>query len=436
MVQPIDYSIDVQQPFEASVRGFQFGAGIQQAQQQRQAAEAQARVQAQMQQDLRAFSGIKNPTAADYASITTRYPQLSEHFKRSWEMLQPEQQKNELSHATQVYAATLNGRNDVAEQLLRDRAAALRNSGDDAKAKHAETMAELVRLNPEGAKQTVGLMLSSVMAPDKFTEAFAKLGEERRAEAKAPAELTAAEAAAEKAKADAETAKVAAKYADQVAMTDLQKKGWDIRKVAADIEINKQQARIAAMNATIAREGNDLKRQELQLKVQEARQKLDDRIREKVSTAEAGATSIDNMLNTIERIKKNPALNAVVGSIEGGKFYPQTLAGMLPGTASADERADAMALIETLGSQAFVAQIPNIKGTGALSDAEGKKLQSALTNLSREQSEKQFRENLDEAMRLLTKGRENLSRSTGVPLGKPDTPAAPGARPPLSSFQR
>ena len=431
---PIDYSTDVQTPFQAAVQGYQVGAAMRDDQVKRQQAETARQQQMQMQQDLAGL--YANPTPRAIAQMSLKYPQFSEQFKRSSDMLTEDQRRTQMASATPIYAAVLGGNNDLAVTKVRELADAMDNSGQGEDAKHTRVIADLIEKSPETAKIAVGSWLSSLMGPDKFADTFGKLGAERRAEDLQPGQVRRGEAEADKAAADAETAKVAAKYADQATVMDLQKKGWDIRKIVSDIEIDKQQARIAAMNAATAREGNALKREELQLKVQEARQKLDDKIREKVNAAEAGATSIDNMLNTIERIKKNPALNAVVGSIEGGKFYPQTLAGMLPGTASADERADAMALIETLGSQAFVAQIPNIKGTGALSDAEGKKLQSALTNLSREQSEKQFRENLDEAMRLLTKGRETLSRSTGVPLGKPDTPAAPGARPPLSSFQR
>lgn len=36
----------------------------------------------------------------------------------------------------------------------------------------------------------------------------------------------------------------------------------------------------------------------------------------------------------------------------------------------------------------------------------------------------------------MKKARENISKRSGVPLAKPDTPAAPGARPPLSSFNQ
>lgn len=414
---PIDYSIDVATPFQSALQGYQAGAAIRDDQlKQQQMQQAQA-AQQQMQQDLRAFSQIQNPGAADYARITTRYPQLSEQFKRSWEMLKPEQQSNELGHATQVYAATLNGRPEVAEQLLRERATALRNSGDEAKAKHAETMAQLVKLDPAGASRTVGLMLSSVMDPDKFAETFGKLGTEGRAAEQAPAEL-------KKKQADAETAAVKAKYANSEALLDLEKKGWDIKAVVADMAFKKESNRIAAINAAAARETNALKREELQIKLQEARTALDDKIRGKVAETESGAATIDNTLNTIERLKRNPSLNDVLGSIEG----------RVPALVS-DEANDAIALIETLGSQAFLSQLPAMKGAGALSDAEGKKLQAALTSLDRKQSEQQFRANLDDVSRLMTKARENLSRKSGVPLAKPDTPAAPGSRPPLSSFQ-
>jgi hypothetical protein len=144
------------------------------------------------------------------------------------------------------------------------------------------------------------------------------------------------------------------------------------------------------------------------------------------------------MMNTIARIKTLPGVREVVGSLEGQRFYPTQVAAVAntlnPFTSSGDDRADAIALIDTLGSQAFLAQIPSIKGMGALSNAEGEKLQSAFQNLGRAQSEKQFNATLDEATRLLMKAREGLSKSTGVPLPKPDTPAAPGARPPLESF--
>lgn len=427
-MQPLNYSVDVQSPFVAAAQGYKLGATIRDDQAQQAQLQQQRQAQLQMQQDLGALAMNRNATGSDYASMMTRYPQLSEQLGRSWGALNGAQQQAKLQQGTQAYAALQSGRTDIAEKMFRERAEAARNSGAEEDAKQAETMADLIKLHPETARTSIALSLAANMGPEKFAETFGKLGQEQRAADKAPSELTKAKADADAATSDAETKRVQAKYADSQAVLDLQQKGWNIKALEADIDFKKQSSRIALINASIAREGNELKRQELQLKLEDARTARDTKVREKVATAESGASSIDNMLNTIERIKTNPQLDNVVGSLEG----------RMPAAASLldDEESDAIALIETLGSQAFLAQIPNIKGMGALSNAEGEKLQSALQNLGRAQSEKQFRANLDEAARLLKKGRESISRSTGVPLGKPDTPAAPGARPPLASFER
>jgi hypothetical protein len=417
-MEPLTYQFA--DPQAAIMNGLKTGAVLNQIDQQRQQTQLAQQAALQQQTDLRTLSMNPNAGAADYAAMMTRYPALAEHLGKAFNVMDQAQKQNLLDFNSRVYAAQQSGNNDLAAQLLRDRAAA-----DPAGAQHYNTMADLIEKSPATARTITALSLASAMGPDKFAEAFSKIGGEQRAQALQPDVERKAKADATTAEADATIKGEQAKLAPQTALLDLQKKGWDIKKIQEDIEISKQSNRIAAMNAATAREGNDLKRKELSLKVQEAQQKLDDAVRAKVATAETGAANIDNMLNTVERIKKNPRLNDVLGSVEG----------RLPSMGN-DESADAIALIETLGSQAFLAQIPSIKGMGALSNAEGEKLQAALQNLSRVQSEKQFRENLDEAARLLKKGRENLSRSTGVPLGKPDTPAAPGARPPLSSFQK
>lgn len=435
-MQPINYVQDVQNPFNSFLQGYQGGAAIRDDQAQQQAKLAQAQAQQQMGQDLRALAMNPNASGADYAATITKYPQLADQLTKAWAPLNEQQKQSKLSDGTRIYAALANNRPDVAAQQLRDSATAKRNSGNERAAKEDEDMAAIIEADPLAGRRMIGMSLAANMGVDKFGQTLGQLGSEERAAEQAPAALAKLQGDAAKAGADAETAKVTAKYADQGAMMDLQKKGWDIKKIAADIDIARENSRIAAMNAAISREGNDLKRQELGLKVAEAREKLDEKIRGKVAEAESSAATIDNTLNTIERIKKNPSLNSVLGSLEGKEYYPNSTLGTMNPAGDGDERSDAIALIDTLGSQAFLSQLPAMKGAGALSDAEGKKLQAALTNLNRTQSEKQFRENLDEAARLMTKARENISKRSGVPLGKPDTPAAPGTRPPLSSFNQ
>ncbi len=421
-MQPIDYSINMPDPTQAFLAGVKERQVLDQLQQQRMAAQQQQLAQQQIQQVL------NNPAATneDRARIVAMLPpQVSAQLNSVWERAGKEQQQAMLSFDSQVFSALENNRPELAVQLYEERATALENSGRTQEAASLRKQAEMAQQAPTLARNLVAMRIDASPGGKDFWEGYAKRGAEGRAQAMAPAALREAEAKATGAEAEATTKGVAAKYAESQAVADLEKKGWDIKAIRADIDFKRESNRIAAMNAALAREGNDLKRQELKLKIDDAVRARDEKLREKVAVAESGASAIDNMLNTVERVKKNPGLNDVLGSIEG----------RLPSILS-DSGADAIAMIETLGSQAFLAQVPNIKGMGALSNAEGDKLQNALQNLGRTQSEGQFRANLEEAARLLRKGRDSLAKSTGVPLGKPDTPAAPGARPPLDSFNR
>lgn len=412
---PINYMAAMpQEDFLRDIQGgLTLGSAIQTQQLQRQQLAQKLAMQQQYQQGVSSF--LQNPTPKGALELGMRFPEQHAAIKEMYGALSAEQQQSELKDTSELLAMLHTGNTDLAKDRLKARADMMKNAGQDPAP--VLSLLNMVEADPKQAYAYALHTAAGLPGGDKMLSNLSTLGQEQRAQALAPAQER--EAAAK-----AATAEVGAKYAEQGAILDLQKKGWDIKALQADIDYKRESNRIAAMNAAIAREGNSLKAQELRLKVDEAIQKRDDKVREKVATAEAGASSIDNMLNTIERLKKSPDLGAVVGGING----------RLP--AVADGSIDAVALIETIGSQAFLAQIPNIKGMGALSNAEGEKLQSALTNLSRVQSEKQFRTNLDEAARLLNKGRQSLSRSTGVPLGKPDTPAAPGARPPLDSFYK
>lgn len=436
---PIDYSTQVAQPFEAAAQGYQIGAAIRDDQAKQQQLAAQQAQAAQQQQVLQRLISNPNPSARDYADATLAIPSMREHFDQAWKTLSADQVQASISRNSQLYAA-IGKDKGVAKKLADAHVVALRNSGRNEEAQQAETIAGLIETAPELVRSFVGMNLISAPGGDKIFEALKKQSEAETEDAtregkvrKGNAEATTAEATAtyalpnarlstEKLQAERDKAQVDAKYAEKNALMDLEKKGWDIKGIQADVDFKRQSSRIALMNAQIAREGNDLKRQELQLKVDEARQKLADSVRTKAAEAESSAATIDNMLNTIERVRKNPSLGDVLGSMEG----------RMPAIFS-DENADAIALIENLTSQTFMAQIPAMKGTGALSEKEGDKLQASLQNLSRTQSEEQFRANLTEASRLMLKARENLSKKTGVPLQWPDTPATAGAPAPAKT---
>ncbi len=205
-------------------------------------------------------------------------------------------------------------------------------------------------------------------------------------------------------------------------MTAFQQASTDLRK--QELDFNKQQKQLdlqlKVLESQMKREDNDLKKQELQLKIEDQKQKIVDAgkqretaANEKTAGLESARSNLDNMLNTLARVENTDlgVIKSATGPID------QMLPTLRQGTADFEE------LVGTLGSQAFLSQIPLIKGMGQLSNAEGEKLQSALQNFSLRQSPERLKENLAEARRLLTKARANIAKQYGAKETKPDTPA-------------
>lgn len=265
-MQPIDYMTQVRQPIQAALQGYQAGAAIRDDQQQQAALQAKlveqerARLaQMQMQQEVAALASNPNASARDYAALTMRYPGLKDQFKQSWEMVSKDRQAGVLDMMTRSYAALSSGRPDIAEKVMRERAEAMRASGNEEGAKPHEMWADMIKAQPDQARHLGALMLSSVMDPDKFAETFTKLGAEGRAAELQPAAVRKAEADAVKAGADATTATVTAENAPAMAAAKLtqeqadattkgvtaqyadQKARADLQKMAADLGLTKAQ---------------------------------------------------------------------------------------------------------------------------------------------------------------------------------------------------
>jgi hypothetical protein len=439
---PINYAVDVQSPFEAALGGFKLGAAGAEAQ-----AQAQVREQAKKAQtELATLFKNPNATAADYERVLPFLPKdqaaiVTQGFERKTK----DQQQSSLQQSGQVYAALKSGQPDIAKNLLADQAAAFRNSGREPDAKATETYLQMIDLNPIGSQATIGLMIASLPGGKELLENVDKTLSTTRAEALQPAALALASANADKARveaqekvtdlriklqnepieaerliikrdleiAQADKAQVDAEFARANAVLDAQKKSADIRKTDADILIAQEDNRIKALNAAQAKETNVLRRAELQQKIDDATKTRDQADRDQKATLANQIADIDNFINTATRIKQTPRdiINAATGPI----------ASRLPTTNQ--DVSDFESLVETLGSQAFLAQIPKIKGTGNLTEKEGDKLQASLQNLSLKQSPDRLLANVDEAVRLLEKSRVNITARSGLPALPSDVPA-------------
>ncbi|MNO63654.1 hypothetical protein D3C76_543630 [compost metagenome] len=394
MAGPIDYLGAMPQVNlgQSLLSGLQAGAALREVKDRNLAEDRAAQYSADLQ------NTFANPTAQNFAALRLKYPEQSEAIGQGWKDLSEAQKGEEFGSGIRVYQALKNNNPDAANRVLDEQITAMENSGQDAT--DLRNIKDSIARDPRATSNQVAFYLSSV-DPDRWKK---MMDEQRTAEA-APYELSEKQSKAQKAAVDS-------KYAESKAAQDLAKGGWDIAKLQNDINVSRQNTAIAAMNASLAREQNDLKRQELQQKIDDAQAKRDMATNELAANIESGRSSIDNMLSTADRVLQTPA--GVVESATG------PISSKLP-TASQDT-ADFEELVNTLGSQAFMAQIPNLKGMGALSNAEGEKLQSSLQNLSLRQSRSQLLQNVQESQRLMKKARENLARRYGVPETIPDRP--------------
>lgn len=174
---------------------------------------------------------------------------------------------------------------------------------------------------------------------------------------------------------------------------------------SADIDIKRENTRLRALEASLradekslARESNELKRQELearvqekQLKIQEQQQKLDSAKTEKASEINNAITAATDTANIVDRVLKSPGFSAAVGAKGASSLF-----GLFENPIAGTEAADTAALIDTLDAKNFLVAIQQMKGMGALSNAEGEKVARAVQSLSRNQTEGQLRKNLEE----------------------------------------
>jgi hypothetical protein len=245
-LQPINYSVDVQSPFEAALGGFKLGSDVAtiQATQQKRELERQALVKAQEKQtELENLFKDPNATAADYARVTAFLPKdQAENVLKSFNMMTGEQQQTRLAQSGQIFSALKAGQPEIAKNLLKDQAVALRNSGRENDAKAAETYLQLIDLNPTGAQTTIGLMMAQLPGGKEYLENVDKTLGTIRAEAKAPSELVEAKAKADKALADAETAQATAKNADEKAAADAAKATADAQQATVKAKYAEREA--------------------------------------------------------------------------------------------------------------------------------------------------------------------------------------------------
>ena len=196
-------------------------------------------------------------------------------------------------------------------------------------------------------------------------------------------------------------------------MTEYQKTQTELRR--EELEIRKLEAEQKALDRRIKRETDEVKKEGL-IAQQQSKKEQSDKLKEESRQSSLNAISAaEDTIQLIGRIKNSPGFESAVGA-RGLSSLFGILENPLPGT----DAADTAKLIETLESQNFLNAIQQMKGLGALSNAEGQKVSSAIQNLSRDQSEKQLKENLNKIVDITQRAINNANKKLGVKESKKD----------------
>jgi len=161
--------------------------------------------------------------------------------------------------------------------------------------------------------------------------------------------------------------------------------------------IRKDENETRKLEQQLKREDNELKREDLQLKINQRKEKIEQTKRDVIEGMQSGVDQIQSTLDTIERVRNHPGLESATGVFS----VAPTFAG--------SDAANFEAQIETLQSQQFLSAVSQMKGMGALSENEGKKLASSIGALNLNMSDKAMKAELDRIFEVTTKARDKMA---------------------------
>ncbi len=420
-MDPINYQLDVVNPFESTFKGYQQGFGIRAANEQRDLAQKQqqaAMAQQKQQRDaLQSLMSKRDAGAEDYANATLLIPGMREQLKQAWDTKNTAQQQSHLSDLSQWSAAIQNGKPKIASDAMRQRADAMEaTAGAPTRESQAlRAQAGVIEEHPEFGNYMLKSLLVAHPDGGKVIDSIAKMGGERRADQLQPALVNKGVADASTAQAEAKIKGVDAKYADSKALLDVEKKGWDIKKIKADIDIARESNRIATMNAVANRESNALKRQELQAKIGDAVREREEKIAGKVAQAETEIAGVTDTISLIDEIFADPSS---LKAVTGGSAWK----GAIPGT----ENRTMAGKVDQLTNMLAAANLDKLKGP--MSDKDIQFVKRISGNIDRYQDEDKFAGELTKVRDIMKRAESKLRAKYGAPEAK--APAKPAAATP------
>lgn len=190
-------------------------------------------------------------------------------------------------------------------------------------------------------------------------------------------------------------------------------RGWASNNIAQqNVNLRRMELEDKKYDRLIANETNALKLAELQDKRLQNQQAMEQAKRDKADAYNSGMDNLSRTIETATKVLNSPGFTGYFGT----NLNPLS-SRFIPGT----EAADTETLVDTLKSQGFLSGIQQMKGMGALSNAEGQKVMDAIGSLSPNQSEKSARA----AIKTIIKTTEMAQKRMQQKYGKDIQPSQP-----------
>lgn len=337
--------------------GAQVGGMIADKRQRSQQDEAQSQMMNEINQ------GLKSGDPLSIAQLSIKYPQMSEQIKGAFGFMDEATEGNFRDTNFAILSDPSN-----TEKYLNERISFLESVGGDTSQPMARL--EMYRKNPEQFLKTTEGITSAMYGPQyKSWSESQRSGE--------PEKMT--------------------EY--QSAMVKNKEEENRLRALENEQKI---------LDRQLKRETDEVKREELQRKIEESKAKTEQAIATKDASAIDAYQAGQDTLDLIDRIESHPGFSSYVGAKGASSLF-----GLKDEPVAGSEAASVAGMIETLSSKNFMNSIQQMKGMGALSDAEGKKVSSAIESLNPNMKEADFKRSLNVIRDITKRGMDKQSKILG-----------------------
>lgn len=388
---PINYNIDVKNPFQEYVKGLQLGAAAKQIQ-------AQQAQEAQMQMDIQDLS--KNPTADGILQTMLKYPSLKDAYAPAYNALSAKDQQAMINKISPVFYALQSGNNAAALGAVQQQIEAAKNSGMEKDAADAQRIFDMIKTDPNRAKLETGAAFAAT-APDQYN----KVAESLRQEAVAPYQQQEASAKATKAQYDA----IYAPSQNAAALANTQSQ---IDTRGQDLQISQEKLAVTKDLAQSTKDKNAATANAATKNAEATAYKLGNDQADRKAKAVNEIAQLDSTIAVFDQLGEFDKDKGVHLFRGGASNATGPLAGRLPDLYSKSR--EYQGLLDLAKSQVFLNSIPAMAGFGSLSNEEGKALMNSMVVLGNTQDAEVLSKNFKVAKTAFTKMKENAMKKYGM----------------------